>query len=691
MTSYPMPEVDPQITGVTSSPYPEAIPHQSDVDDFLRKKRKAREHKACYPCRQRKVKCDLSRPCQTCRDRDHPELCSYHPPNKRQNIDMDHPMIKAEEGVNGNSFVTLGRGEFEMLCSKLNGLEDSIAELRHEISRNSAVDPNITRHESHAAAGAAKPNGHRRKENAPTHTDVHGIHTRNEAGEIVHLGGGSIPAMLYALGQGQGQSPEEKMKLQELLGRSILPLFGLDNESATYPFVDLWGLPHGSIQRAQELARALPNDTQCLHLFHCYRDLGYVIYPGVADLGALEQELDEFLVARAADVDSQEGITEQSIYGKSYPWLAVLFAVLGSGAQCSATPRKERELTSQVYTWSLLGLTIRLAQGLGIHRTCPPHVATSIVLPRSKVWWAIIWQDSLLSITYDRASTTSAMDNNTMPMPQHFEAIAPYHATMYRLSKTNLDIVRDRATTMTEDTHRSRILEHRESISTIMRDSVEYLRDSRMCTTSRETLEHWAFYLHTSYALSELYRPAISPSKGTSELARLFKLPCIENLTNTLDAYLGLNNITMFAKQSWAAVHRALSSALLLGILGEHIRNERARRLTSRFIVVMGDMTNAMDPQEISAPVRRGLAALAKLKIQEHGDGYGPNGVPNGSGDGASVSSEGSIRLDNGALFTPSQSESNSMQGEDHSPYSVLNTILWGSADLNQYPEVPIL
>ena len=107
-------------------------------------------------------------------------------------------MIKAEEGTNGNSFVTLGRGEFEMLCSKLNGLENSIAELRHEISRNSAVDPSITRHESHATSGVTRMNGHHRKENAPTHTDVHGIHTRNEAGEIVHLGGGSIPAMLYA-------------------------------------------------------------------------------------------------------------------------------------------------------------------------------------------------------------------------------------------------------------------------------------------------------------------------------------------------------------------------------------------------------------------------------------------------------------------------------------------------------------
>lgn len=37
-----------------------------DVDEILRRKRKAREYKACYPCRQRKVKCDQAVPCKTC-------------------------------------------------------------------------------------------------------------------------------------------------------------------------------------------------------------------------------------------------------------------------------------------------------------------------------------------------------------------------------------------------------------------------------------------------------------------------------------------------------------------------------------------------------------------------------------------------------------------------------------------------
>lgn len=155
--------------------------------------------------------------------------------------------------------------------------------------------------------------------------------------------------MLYALSQGQAPSGPDQTQLQEFLGKSVLPLFGLDNESATYPFVDLWGLPHGSLQRAKELARALPSDSQMLSLFGSYRDMGYIIYPGIADLAKLETDLTDFLVARSSMADPDEGVTEHTIHGKSFYWLGMLFAVLASGAQCSALTRKERELTSQVY------------------------------------------------------------------------------------------------------------------------------------------------------------------------------------------------------------------------------------------------------------------------------------------------------------------------------------------------------
>lgn len=153
--------------------------------------------------------------------------------------------------------------------------------------------------------------------------------------------------MLYNLQMNEGRA--EQHQILEMLGKNVLPLFGLDNESATYPFVDLWGLPHGSIPRAQELAKALPTDSQVLNLFRSYKEMGYVTFPGIASLEQLESDIGMFLMSRATQ-SIHEGVTERQIYGKSYTWLALLFAVLASGAQNGSLPRKERELTSQVYS-----------------------------------------------------------------------------------------------------------------------------------------------------------------------------------------------------------------------------------------------------------------------------------------------------------------------------------------------------
>lgn len=41
------------------------------------KQRKKRRTTSCWPCRDRKVKCDKSRPCDTCLKRGHADLCTY--------------------------------------------------------------------------------------------------------------------------------------------------------------------------------------------------------------------------------------------------------------------------------------------------------------------------------------------------------------------------------------------------------------------------------------------------------------------------------------------------------------------------------------------------------------------------------------------------------------------------------------
>ena len=311
---------------------------QSDVDEILRRKRKARGQRACYPCRQRKVKCNYGTPCKTCADRDHPELCLYQQPSKRVDIssfpETSHP---------NSDDTTYLSPEWDWIASKIDNIEKSLQELKNGLkhlaagyqyplagSKSPLVDQAATDLNSNVAEQSAQ-----------------GIHTNNYfTGETVHLGENSVPAMVVALGSG---SDEETIR--GLLGKSILPLFGLDNQSATYPFVDLWGLPHGSSSRIDELCKLLPADADCLQYFQRYRDSAHVLYPGVVDIRQFESDLTRFLINRARRAANMHGeaVTEQTIYGMSLHWLGLLFAVLASGCQCSGIPRKERQLTSQVY------------------------------------------------------------------------------------------------------------------------------------------------------------------------------------------------------------------------------------------------------------------------------------------------------------------------------------------------------
>ena len=258
----------------------------------------------------------------------------------------------------------MSQSSFDQLCRKLESVESAIEDLRREIRHNGNASinqtPQISRPPSPNANGAARADAPLYGSAYTRHTSRHGIHAMNDlTGQTVHLGGSSVPALVMALGQGNNR---EQPSLQEILGKSMLPIFGLDNETATYPFVDLWGLAHGTLAKAEQVAKTIPADSQCLSFFRYYRDLGHVIYPGVADPAQFEQDMTAFLMNRSnyremdTGVDGQPmpGVTEQMLYDKDLNWVGLLFAVLASGCQCSNLPRKERELTSQVYGQQLI-------------------------------------------------------------------------------------------------------------------------------------------------------------------------------------------------------------------------------------------------------------------------------------------------------------------------------------------------
>ena len=328
--------------GFTESPL--FSPHEHslrppDAAEAFRRKRKAQGQRACFPCRQRKVRCSFETPCQTCFTRNHPELCTYDPPLKRIHIDPT-----AARAADGLEISGPAQSESDWIHTKLETLEGSLLDIQKSIAQLSDAIGHLARdrNDRHAPALDATAN-------APSEAgaQAEGIYINPDmTGENVYLGPQSVPAMVMALGKG-----EDGGKIQEILGTSVLPVFGLDNETATYPFVDLWGLPHGSPMRIRELCATLPSDADCLEYFRYYRDTAHVLFPVIVDIEHFESNLTNFLITRdnnGLEVTGDE-LAKQEVYGKDLHWLGLLFAILASGCQCSGLSRRERQLTSQVY------------------------------------------------------------------------------------------------------------------------------------------------------------------------------------------------------------------------------------------------------------------------------------------------------------------------------------------------------
>jgi hypothetical protein len=159
---------------------------------------------------------------------------------------------------------------------------------------------------------------------------------------------------------------------------------------------------------------------------------------------------------------------------------------------------------------------------------------------------------------------------------------------------------------------------------------------------------------------------------------------CIENLANTVDAFLGLHNITKFAMQSWAAIHRALSSALLLGILGEPSRNVRVQNLLMRLSTLMTEVTLNIDPQELSAPLARSVEALSKLAVPPRPPISGVRTMSTDSlASFAALHNIGQTSVQGDSV----QSSPEASLLEEDSPFSLLHNIFWGNSNTMPPPQ----
>ncbi|KAL2783100.1 hypothetical protein BJX66DRAFT_330827 [Aspergillus keveii] len=595
----------------------------------IREKRKARKPQTCYPCRMRKVKCDRDRPCIECVKRDHTELCSYERSRKRRAIaESGHapykdgstrkiPDEKANSegvGLSGSSLpsqkprtgscanmpandgrLSIARGYFDNVCTRLKELEHIITSIRTVLGPLDAAGlglmPETVKTPKSAVDIQPKVVSLRPE----------GIYAQSMMGECsVHLGSHSTLSFIMSNKTGTN-------RCQALLEGNTLRGMLLDNESATYPFVNLWS-PDTFAYDISPVCHALPIDQQCKELFAHYRDVAGVVYPVIGDMPRFEKTLDLMLRNRAGT----DGVVEadhaqpRRPFGVSIAYLGLLFAVLAAGCQVSDLSGQEIKLTSQIYvccsyqclrmtnflsrptldaiqtllvlsnvlsnnmnpgiSYLLLGLTGRMGLTLGLHAESSPFSARERYL-RRHVWWVMAWEDSYYSLFYDRPSTMALKQPE---VPRH-EGSTPgelsYFEAICRVISLVPEVLRSRMLSPSTKLNCETIQAYDRKVQKILIDARPYLRDPASCFSSNENLERVVLKLYSSYFLSELCRPVVQGALDISDpLTARIRAKGLEHLITTVKAFVELHTFNPHASRCRMAQQCAIISILLLAV-----------------------------------------------------------------------------------------------------------------------------
>jgi len=638
---------------------------QEEVDAIIRNRRKVRDPKACYACHRRKVKCDRNLPCDSCVKRDHPELCSYERPTKKRRIALSSALAQAdgsqpepgpERMVNSGPNITVPKEQWERLNKELVQLRAA--------AREDHDDGGSTTAEEQSASGRASRSDE---------GDGEGVHAPSNQMGTMHLGSRSVLA--YMIGN---RTKSTQDTARSLLEENILPNLGLDNETTTYPFVDLWSTD-SSMQDVSSLVKALPEDSLCREFWLTYRDIPCIIYPVVPDAQAFDQTLNYLLQQRAHMARTGAEIDPDRPYGVSLPWLALLFAVLASGSQSTGRLAKERELTSQVYiccsyqalrmsnflthpsletiealliignalsynmnpgvSYILLGMTLRSAFSMGLHVQSKDFSEHENYL-RSRIWWALAWQDSHFSVSYDRPSSAFLCTPDLPFTKNSTPGTRTYVESMTQIIRLTQEILRDRALSSKKAMSWNMILKYKGEVHRIWEDALPRLRDRQKCVAMTDHLERLALSIHCSYMISEICRsalkeeyqptptsrpnskqsPLVSPDAagrksslssgsptsppGDPQMTGYLRAECIKYLEKVVETYVEIRDINRFGARSWIGIQRAISAAFLLGVLPE-------TKQEPRVISLLNELEKCI---KLSAVEDSGFAKEAELR-----------------------------------------------------------------------------
>ncbi|KAJ5260539.1 Transcription factor [Penicillium angulare] len=251
--------------------------------------------------------------------------------------------------------------------------------------------------------------------------------------------------------------------------------------------------------------------------------------------------------------------------------------------------------------WALLGTTVRLAQTMGLHTERSTIHWPAYVQGKVKTLWrAIVWQDSLLCMCYDRPPIVS-VSGWPLDAEIHERLDLSYAETMHLICRLGLDIMRPGNFGFTEG---DPAIEGLQKLDSICKQGQPYLQSREYCMSLQHNLEHLALRMHTSFCVSVLCRPAMKQSQPPQLFPHddLLRARAKGSLIDASKAFLDFQALSVVPLRSWSMVHTVLSSTLLLCIWEETRHDPECRSLQQRVIDVFSSSDSRTTEDRASLP-----------------------------------------------------------------------------------------
>lgn len=204
------------------------------------------------------------------------------------------------------------------------------------------------------------------------------------------------------------------------------------------------------------------------------------------------------------------------------------------------------------------------------------------------------FQNSHFSLAYDRPSITMVSQPEIPFDPESMPGHRSYFETLCRVVSLALDILRGRMLSDHSHLRHHEIRDYQHRMQRILAETTPHLRHRDACVTLADHIERCELRLHSSYLVSVMCRVSLDPDSHLDPHRRaLIREQCIENLINTIAAFVELHSINPHSSRSWISLQRTIASAFLLVAKKDGQANPQTRSLIDNLESVLADHVSA--------------------------------------------------------------------------------------------------